>query len=90
MKKTILKSIYLIVIFLAALFGISAIMNKGNTDMTVEMGDASFPVVTMQIDEYRVNRLHGYASDMDTSYLRDTLLPIGYERNLFFTIDTEG
>ena len=51
MKKTILKSIYLIVIFLAALFGISAIMNKGNTDMTVEMGDASFPVVTMQIDE---------------------------------------
>ncbi len=90
MKKTILKSIYLIVIFLAALFGISAIMNKGNTDMTVEMGDASFPVVTMQIDEYRVNRLHGYASDMDTSYLRDTLLPIGNDRNIFFTIDTYG
>lgn len=90
MKKNILKGIYLIVVFLAALFSISAIMNKGNTDMTVEMGEATFPIITMQIDDYQVNRLHGYAENMNTRYLRDTLLPIGNDRNIFFTIDTYG
>lgn len=90
MKKTIIKGIYLFVVFLAALFGISAVMNKGNTDMTTEMGQAEFPLVTMQIGEYQVNRLHGYAYDMDTSYLRDTVLPIGEDRNVSFTIDTYG
>lgn len=90
MKKTIIKGVYLIVVFLAALFSVSAVMNKGNTDMTVEMGEASFPVITMRLDEYQVNRLHGYAKDMDTSYLRDTLLPIGSRRNVAFTVETYG
>lgn len=90
MKKTIIKGIYLFIVFLAALFGISAVMNQGNTDMTTEMGQAEFPLVTMQIDDYQVNRLHGYANDMDTSYLRDTLLPIGDDRKVTFVIDTYG
>ncbi|MCM1037681.1 MAG: hypothetical protein NC434_00035 [Ruminococcus sp.] len=90
MKKAILKIIYLLIVFVAALFGISAVMNKGNTDMTAEMGEATFPIVTMQIDEYQINRLHGYAVDMNTRYLRDTLLPIGNDRNISFIIDTYG
>lgn len=90
MKKTIIKAIYLIIVFLAALFGISAVMNKGNTDMTMEMKEAELPVITMQIEEYPVNRLHGYVKEMDISYLRDTLLPIGADRNISFTLDTYG
>lgn len=88
MKKTIFTGIYLTVVFIMALFGVSAVMNSGNTDMTMEMGEATFPIVTMNIDEYKVNRLHGYSGSMDTSYLRDTLLPIGEDRNISFTIDT--
>lgn len=88
MKKTILSAIYLTVVFIAALFGISAVMNNGNTDMTTEMSEATLPIVTMQIDEYQVNRLHGYLGDMDIRYLRDTVLPIGEDRNISFTIDT--
>ncbi|MBD5520183.1 MAG: hypothetical protein HDR03_03005 [Lachnospiraceae bacterium] len=88
MKKTILTGIYLVVVFIAALFGISAVMNNGNTDMTMEMGEATLPIVTMKIDEYQVDRLHGYLGSMDTSYLRDTILPIGEDRNISFTVDT--
>lgn len=88
MKKTILSGIYLVVVFIAALFGISTVMNSGNTDMTMEMGEATLPIVTMQIDEYQVDRLHGYAGDMDIRYLRDTILPIGADRGISFTIDT--
>lgn len=90
MKKNIIKMVYLAVVFAAALFATSAVMNKGNTDMTTEMGEATFPLVTMQIDKYQVNNLHGYAQAMDTSYLRDTLLPIGEDRKVSFSIDTYG
>ena len=88
MKKTILKGIYLLIVFLMALFGVETIMNQGNTDMTMEMRQAEFPVVTMQIDNYSVNRLHGYADSMNISYVRDTLLPIGEDRKVSFSIDT--
>ncbi|MCM1253116.1 MAG: hypothetical protein NC321_09865 [Clostridium sp.] len=88
MKKTILKGIYLTVVFLMALFGVGIVMNQGNTDMTMEMGQATFPIVTMQIDKYSVDRLHGYADSMSTSYVRDTLLPIGEDRKVSFNIKT--
>ena len=76
MRKAIIKITYLVIVFIAALCSISAVMNKGNTDMTMEMREATFPVVTMQVDGHQVNRLHGYANDMNTRYLRDTLLHI--------------
>lgn len=88
MKKAIIKISYLAIVFIAALCSISAVMNKGNTDMTMEMREATFPIVTMQIDGNQVNRLHGFANAMDTRYLRDTLLPIGTDRKVSFTIDT--
>ncbi|MBQ6806435.1 MAG: hypothetical protein IJO97_03280 [Lachnospiraceae bacterium] len=90
MKRNIIKGIYLGAVFGIALFVTSNVMNKGNTDMTTEMNGASFPVVTMQIDEYQVNSLHGYAEAMNTSYLRDTLLPIEADRKVSFYVDTYG
>lgn len=90
MKKAIIKGLYLLTVFVASLFFISKAMNKGNTDMTMEMSKAEFPIVTMNIDEYSVDRLHGYAHSMNTRYLRDTLLPIGEDRSVSFTIDTYG
>lgn len=90
MKKNIFKCIYLCIVFVVALFAASMVMNKGNTDMTTEMGEASFPVITMQIGDYPVNSLHGYTKLMDTSCLRDTLLPIEEDRKAAFVIDTYG
>ncbi|MDD6812358.1 MAG: hypothetical protein PUD93_10910 [Lachnospiraceae bacterium] len=90
MKKNIIKSIYLFVVFVAVLFIASTVMNKGNTDMTTEMREASFPVVTMQIEDYAVNSLYGYDKTMDTSCLRDTILPIEEDRKAAFVIDTYG
>ena len=48
MKKLIIKGTIVVAVFISALFIISSIMNKGTTDMTVEMAKATFPVVTMQ------------------------------------------
>ena len=61
MKKAVWKGIVCVVVFLATMITVSALMNKGNTDMTVEMRRATFPLVYMSQNGNRVNCLHGYA-----------------------------
>ncbi|MDE6846317.1 MAG: hypothetical protein K2J99_11220 [Lachnospiraceae bacterium] len=90
MKKAILKGILLGIIFMAALMLISAIMNQGNTDMTTEMREASYPVISMSAAGYRANSLHGYSAAMDSAYLRDTIQPVGSDRKIEVHLDTYG
>lgn len=45
-------------------------MNQGNTDMTTEMSQASFPLIYMNIDSERVNCLHGYAQEMEAELFK--------------------
>ena len=47
MTKSIIKAAVFIVVFVLSIFIISAVMNRGTTDMTVKMADASYPVVSM-------------------------------------------
>lgn len=90
MKRAIIKGVLLGIIFAAALMLISAVMNQGNTDMTTEMGEATYPIVSMSVEGYRVNSLHGYSGSMDTAYLRDTLQPVGSDRKIEVHLDTYG
>lgn len=94
MKKTIgkavIKGIVLGLVFFIALFVISRIMNKGNNDLTVEMPAAEFPVVYMGMDGILYNELHGYAQEMDTSYMRDTITALNEGRSTQFQIALYG
>lgn len=90
MKKAILKGIVFGLSFFAALFVISHIMNQGNHDMTAEMEPAHFPVVYMGNDGVRYNELHGYAKEMDTAYMRDTITALNGARVTEFTVETYG
>ncbi|MBP3475918.1 MAG: hypothetical protein J6K48_06335 [Lachnospiraceae bacterium] len=90
MKKAIIKGASLGIIFALALTIISIVMNQGNTDMTTEMGDPTYPVVSMFVKGHRVNTLHGYAESMNSAYLRDTLQPVENDRKIGVQIDTYG
>lgn len=77
--------------FIIAASIISAVINKGNTDMTVEMSPASLPVVSMRVDDAKVNILHGYTMEaMKANYLRDTLTPLPDDRRLYIDIALMG
>lgn len=89
-NKGVILTIYCIIMFFVFLFGISAIMNHGNTDMTMEMAEATFPVVTFRYDGQDLNRLHGYANAMDVSTLREHITPLMEGRMLSVRIDTYG
>ena len=90
MKRAIIKGAFLGCIFALALVLLSTLMNQGNTDMTTEMGEATYPVLSMFVDTYRVGSLHGYAQNMDCAYLRDNLQPVGEDRRISVQIDTYG
>lgn len=90
MRRAIIKGCLLGLIFAAALMLISTVMNQGNTDMTARMEEATFPVMAMLTEGYRVNELHGYAENMESAYLRETLQPVGSDRKISARIDTYG
>lgn len=90
MKRAIIKGLLLGCIFAFALMILSRVMNQGNTDMTTEMGEATYPVLSMYVGAYRVGSLHGYAQSMESAYLRDNLQPIGEDRKIDVKMDTYG
>lgn len=90
MKRAIIKGVILSIVFVLALMILSTVMNQGNTDMTTEMGEATYPVVSMSVGGHRVNCLHGYRESMSSAYLRDTLQPVENDRKVSVQIDTYG
>lgn len=90
MKRAIIKGVLLGCIFALALMVLSRVMNQGNTDMTTEMGEATYPVLSMYVGTYRVGSLHGYTQNMESAYLRDNLQPVDEDRKIDVKIDTYG
>lgn len=89
-SKGILRIIYCGGIFILSLFVLSSFMNRGNTDMTTEMADASFPLVSFLCENRPFNQMHGYAREMDPARVRDHITPMSDDRTLDFVVDTYG
>ena len=90
MKKSVLKGIFFGIVLFAALFLFETVMNLGNTDMTAEMGPASYPLVYMNVSGEMVNCLHGYRDEMEAAYMRDTITPLENGRDLGITVEKFG
>lgn len=90
MKKYIIKAIIVIAVFFMSMTVISRVMNKGNTDMTVEMSKASYPVITMQYQGIEINTLHGYADAMEINYMREAITPLMEGRRVSCKISCYG
>lgn len=90
MKKGIIKAAVFIAVFVLTLIVVSRIMNKGHDNLTIEMSQASFPLVTMDMDGVAYNQLHGYAQAMDVAFQRDAVTILGSDRDTGFTVDTFG
>lgn len=90
MRTTLIKGAIVIIVFFSALFVISNLMNKGNADMTTEMGAATYPVIAMNYGGFRINVLHGYRDTMEVSQMRESLTPLVSGRKVNLDIDTYG
>lgn len=90
MKKKWIKPLTLAIAFVGALILFSIITNKTNEDLTTTMAEASLPTMCFYTDGIQVNELHGYTSEMDCAAIRDSITPIGPDRNLFLEINSYG
>ena len=87
MKKTIIKGAIVILVFFTALFVISGIMNKGNTDMTAQMADATLPVISVNYGGHEINKMFGYREAMETSQMRESITPLASGRKINLVIN---
>ena len=87
MKKHIIKFAVLFTVFVLSVMIISAVTNKGNTDMTSEIASATFPTITTVVEGMEVNTLYGYTYDMEAQFMRDTITPLNEDRKLTIYVE---
>ncbi|MBO4890335.1 MAG: hypothetical protein J5574_05020 [Lachnospiraceae bacterium] len=87
LKRRAIKLSVTFVLFLISLFVSNILLNRGNTDMTAEMGGATLPVVYMNVNDEYINPLHGYVTEMEGNYLRGAITPLMANRSVSFRAD---
>lgn len=86
MKKYLIKIAVLFAVFVLSVVIFSKIINQGNTDMTAEMANATYPVLTTFVGGQEANTLYGYADDMQAQFMRDIITPLNEDRKLTIQI----
>lgn len=82
LKKTVIKGIAFVVIFVISLVVISMVANQGNGDMTAPMSAASLPTMAIVEDGQEINQMYGYTMQMDTADMRESITPIKTARQI--------
>lgn len=90
MSKKVIKPIVLVMVFIVSVILFCITTNKGNSDMTIDMSDASLPVVSFMKGDMRINELRGYTQKMDAVLMRDSIIPIDTKRQLSMYVMTYG
>lgn len=73
MKERAIQIAVLSTVFILALIGFSYWINRGSTDMTADMGEATLPTISFVLNGREVNMLVGHKSEMNIVAMRDTI-----------------
>lgn len=88
-----MRYIYKIIILLGVFIGSLIFMGKNikevtiTLDTTVSMSEATFPILTIRSQNYEMNCLHGYSSNLDATMIRESITPIDAEKSFELWID---
>lgn len=90
MRRKIIKGIVGIAVFLVMLLVSDFLMNKGNSNMTVEMGKATLPLVSVLESGEPINTMHGYTRQMEGQFIKDSIFWLGADRTIQIQIQKYG
>ncbi len=90
MKKSMIKLTVFVGVFIISLVAISFYMNRGNTDMTAPMGEATLPTLEVRVDGQQINRMYGFVHEMETAGMRESITPVGEQRQMDIVVHTYG
>jgi hypothetical protein len=82
MLKHVYRAIILIAIFVGALYYFSKDIKEVvfNVDNTTAMEEVTFPMVTIKVNDCRINMLHGYSSNIAANKIREAVTPLGTDQ----------
>lgn len=89
LKKRLINVGVLSAVFIVAVIIFSYVTNKGNDNMTADMGAATFPQISFSYGDYKINTLTGYAKRMDVSSMHNTITPVA-DQSLDVNIEAYG
>lgn len=89
MLKIVYRIIILIGVFIASLYYFSRDIKEVvfDTQKTIEMEDASFPLMTLYTGGEEINQLYGYSTNLDATVVRNSLVPIREDQSFEILID---
>ena len=90
MKKFLLRFSVFLITFAVALMVAGRMLNKDHDNMTMEMAEATLPVICMLWGEQEYNPLYGYVSYADPGAQRDQITILGENRRVGFVIRPYG
>ena len=76
MKRRLIHAGILAAVFVVAVIVFSYVTNRGNNNMTADLGSATLPSVSFACQGYEVNYLTGYTQEMDVTTMRDSITPV--------------
>ena len=88
MSRSWIKRIVAVLVFVISIFVVDFIMNKDNSELTMDMPKATLPVVSVQTGDYKINTMFGYTSRREEAYTKDCITPISADRKISMVIDT--
>lgn len=90
MKKFLIRSTVFVLTFIITLLVANRLLNKDQDNLTMEMGQATLPIITMLYDNTEYNPLYGHVSTVDPAYQREQITILGENRKTQFRIRTYG
>ncbi len=73
---------FLILVFIGGILLFSRFMNYQQVESASDLEDPTLPVMYADIDGNKINRMYGFTMEMDSSDMRESLIPITTERSI--------
>lgn len=80
--RVVARILVLVLIFIGTIFIVNKIDNSGVEEVSIEMEQATLPIVYVRYQDRFINTLRGYTGKVDTTYFRDTITPMNYGRTV--------
>ena len=87
MKHRIIRLVLVLIVFITSVVITSNIINLDSEDMTSEMSEPTLPIISIEYNGTKINSMNGYLSDMDLSYMRESITPLMAGRKIHMIID---
>lgn len=91
MLKHLYRLVVCIIVFVLSIVYFSHNIHQENNKkieiQTGSMSEATFPIVEVKTCGYSVNTLHGYTTSLNTTYIRDGIIPMGDDSSFEIAVD---